>query len=77
MKYLTKRQFAQALGVSIRTVERRVNAGHIKLSGRTFGGHWRFTTQELDRCRGIKPGLSPFEKRKRWTETLARLRSPL
>ena len=50
-RYLTKRQFAEALGLSIRTVERKVERNLIQLAGRTFGGHWRFTLEELDRCR--------------------------
>lgn len=65
-RYLTKRQFADALGVSTRTVERKVEAGLITVSGYTVGGHWRFLADELDRCRTTK-GLfrsKPRPKRK-------------
>ena len=50
-RYMTKRQFAEALGIAVRTVERKVNAGVIRLAGRTLGGHWRFDLEELERCR--------------------------
>lgn len=83
-QYLTKREFADGLGVSVRTVERKVNAGLIRLSGRTFGGHWRFTKEELERCltaegvirRPRQLGLPEGDvaiQRAAWRRTFARL----
>lgn len=60
--YMTKRQFAEALGLSVRTVERKVERNLIRLSGRTFGGHWRFDTEELIRCRSDPKVLRAWTK---------------
>lgn len=59
--YLTMSQFADALGVSTRTVQRWIANGQVVPAHRTLGGHARFTEAQVAEVRGriAKPASGP------------------
>lgn len=61
--HLTRPQFAKRVGVSARTIERAMNAGKIRPSHFTPGGHARFTEDQVEEWLnlGARPGPASMD----------------